>query len=79
MMNEKKFEIKAYYKSELAMIYSPNMSKRGAIRRFNKWLEKNANLNYLLEENDFTPSQVRQIIEEVGEPYEYLEANSDHF
>jgi hypothetical protein len=77
-MKQEPFEIKAYYKSELAMIYYPKMTRRGAIRRLNNWLKKNRNLSNLLELNDFTPSQVQQIVDEFGEPYEYQEANSDH-
>ncbi len=68
MMNEKKFEIKAYYKSELAMIYFPQMTRRGATRRLNNWLRINKNLAYLVDVNDFTPIQVRQIVDEVGAP-----------
>jgi hypothetical protein len=63
------FEIRAYYKTELAMIYSPEMSQRGALRRFNKWLKKNPRVAYLQDENDFTPRQVQQIVEELGEPH----------
>lgn len=65
---ESEFEIRAYYKAELAMAYCPEMSQRGALRRFNKWLEKNPRLTYLLEESDFTPRQVQQIVEEIGLP-----------
>ena len=68
MMNEKKFEIRAYYKSELAMIYFPKMTRRGAMRRLNNWLRINRNLSYLVDVNDFTPSQVQQIVDEVGDP-----------
>ena len=67
-MNEKKFEIKAYYKSELAMIYFPQMTRRGATRRLNNWFRINQNLAYLVDVNDFTPIQVRQIVDEVGAP-----------
>lgn len=67
-MNDKSFEIRTYGKAELAMIYSPQMSKRGALRRFNKWLERNPRLASLLDENDFTPKQVQQIVDEVGTP-----------
>ena len=67
-MSEKEFEIKAYYKSELAMIYFPKMTKRGAMRRLNNWFRINRNLAYLVDVNDFTPNQVRQIVDEVGEP-----------
>ena len=78
-MNEKKFEIRAYYKSELAMIYFPKMSRRNAVRRLNSWFRINRNLSYLLEINDFMPCQVQQIVDECGEPYEYLETKSDQF
>ena len=67
-MSEKKFEIKAYYKSELAMIYFPQMTKRGALRRLNNWFRINRNLAYLVDVNDFTPNQVQQIVDEIGEP-----------
>lgn len=67
-MSEKKFEIRAYYKSELAMIYFPQMTKRGALRRLNNWFRINRNLAYLVDVNDFTPNQVQQIVDEIGEP-----------
>ena len=72
MMNEKKFEIRAYGKSELAMIYFPDVSKETALKRLNVWLKTNPRLRYLLNPNifNYTPKQVRQIIEEVGEPYD---------
>ena len=71
-MNEKKFEIRAYGKSELAMIYFPDVSKETALKRLNVWLKINPRLRYLLNPNiyNYTPKQVRQIVEEVGEPYE---------
>ncbi len=65
---KKEFEIKAYYKAELATVYCSEMSPRGALRRFNKWLKRNPRLNSLLNENDFTPRQVQQIVEELGDP-----------
>lgn len=68
MMNEKKFEIKAYYKSELAMIYFPQMTRRGATRRLNNWFRINQNLAYLVDVYDLTPNQVQQIVDEVGAP-----------
>ena len=68
MMNEKKFEIKAYYKSELAMIYFPQMTRRGATRRLNNWFRINQNLAYLVDVYDRTPNQVQQIVDEVGDP-----------
>ena len=68
-MNTKAFEIRAYYKSELAMIYFPDMTRRGAVRRLNNWLKINPRLADLVDVSDFTPSQVALIVSEVGEPY----------
>lgn len=68
MSEQMSFKVRAYYKSELAMIYCPRMPRRNALRRFNRWLEKNPRLAYLLKKNDLTPSQVQQIVDEIGEP-----------
>ena len=68
-MNTKAFEIRAYYKSELAMIYFPDMTRRGAVRRLNNWLKINPRLADLVDVSDFTPVQVALIVSEVGEPY----------
>ena len=68
-MGDKAFEIKAYYKSELAMIYFPDMTRRGAIRRLNNWFRVNPRLADFVDVNDFTPVQVALIVSEVGEPY----------
>ena len=68
-MNAKAFEIRAYYKSELAMIYFPDMTRRGAVRRLNNWLKINPRLADLVDVSDFTPVQVALIVSEVGEPY----------
>ena len=69
-MNTKAFEIRAYYKSELAMIYFPDMTRRGAVRRLNNWLKINPRLADLVDVSDFTPVQVALIVSEVGEPYQ---------
>lgn len=68
-MADKAFEIRAYYKSELAMAYFPDMTRRGATRRLNNWLRINPRLADLADLNDFTPVQVALIVSEVGEPY----------
>ena len=69
-MSDKAFEIKAYYKSELAMIYFPDMTRRGATRRLNNWLKINPRLSHLADLNDFMPSQVDLIVKDCGEPYQ---------
>ena len=68
-MADKAFEIRAYYKSELAMAYFPDMTRRGAGRRRNNGLRINPRLADLADLNDFTPVQVALIVSEVGEPY----------
>lgn len=69
-MADKTFEIRAYYKSELAMIYFPDMTRRGAVRRLNSWFRINPRLAAFVDANDFTPIQVALIVSEVGEPYQ---------
>ena len=69
-MADKAFEIRAYYKSELAMIYFPDMTRRGAVRRLNNWFKVNPRLADFVDANDFTPVQVALIVSEVGEPYQ---------
>ena len=66
------FRIKAYGKSELAMIYFPRLTKKGAMKKLESWLRKNPRLCYLIRKGiyDYTPKQVRQIVEEVGEPFD---------
>ena len=69
-MSDKAFEIRAYGKSELAMIYHPKCSRRAALARMRNWYETNPRLRYLLDVPgyDFTPKQVQQIVDELGEP-----------
>ena len=69
-MSDKAFEIRAYGKSELAMMYAPELTDSGARKKLRKWSEVNPRLRYLLKVkgNSFTPRQVRKIVEEVGEP-----------
>ena len=69
-MKQQAFEIKAYYKSELAMVYFPGMTRRGAVRRLNHWLRINPRLCHLADLNDIMPCQVELIVRECGEPYQ---------
>jgi len=64
------FEIRAYGKSELAMMYAPELTESGARNRLRTWFKANPRLRYLLKVNGkiFTPRQVRKIVDEVGEP-----------
>ena len=72
-MNEKKFIIQAYKKSQLALIYCPGYSKESAMRILREWFRVNPRLRYLVNPRirTLTPKMVRQIVEEVGEPDGY--------
>ena len=71
-MGDKAFEIKAYGKSELAMIYFPKVSQDTAMKKLRRWFEVNPRLRHLINGSikGYTPKQVRQIVEEVGEPFD---------
>ena len=68
----KSFEIRAYGKSELAMIYFPHSSQDTAMKKLRRWFKINPRLRHLVNRDieDFTPKQVRLIVREVGEPFE---------
>ncbi len=67
-MNE--FKIKSYGKSELAMMYAPELTESGALKRLKRWLQVNPRLPHLLKVKGgmYTPRQVQKIVDEVGEP-----------
>jgi hypothetical protein len=71
-MQDEKFVIRAYGKSELALLYAPHYSKKTALKRLNRWLEVNPRLRHLVKRSKhyYTPKQVRLIVGEVGEPFE---------
>jgi len=71
-MKNEPFVIRAYGKSELAMKYFPDLTKESAMKKFRNWLRINPRLRKLVSKNsrNFTPKQVRIIIEEVGEPFD---------
>ena len=71
-MTDETFVIRAYGKSELAMMYFPNSSsKRSALRKLQHWISINPRLRVLMGSsgNYFTPKEVQQIVDEVGEPF----------
>ena len=71
-MKNETFTIRAYGKSELAMMYFPELSKESALKKFRYWLSLNTRLRNLIskEIRGYTPKQVRLIVEEIGEPFE---------
>ena len=71
-MTDETFTIRAYGKSELAMMYFPNSSsKRSALRKLQHWISINPRLSALVGSsgNYFTPKEVQLIVDEVGEPF----------
>ena len=71
-MTDETFTIRAYGKSELAMMYFPKDSKRYALSKFRFWLRLNPRLRDFKPKNAhfYTPKQVKMIVEELGEPFE---------
>ena len=71
-MTDENFTIRAYGKSELAMMYFPDLTKETAIRKLRLWLSVNPRLRKLISKKlrSYTPKQVRLIVEELGEPFE---------
>lgn len=69
------FKIKSYAYCELALLYFPNSSKKSASTQFGRWLRQNEKLKMQLLELGYkprkkilTPSQVKLIVELLGEP-----------
>ena len=71
-MTDEVFNIRAYGKSELAMIYFPDLTKETAMKKLRIWLSVNPRLRHLIDRNfrNFTPKQVCLIIEEIGESFD---------
>ena len=69
-MEKHEFEIRAYGKSELAMMYAPELTESGAWKKLKRWMKINPRLRHLLKSsgNTFTPKQIRRIVDELGEP-----------
>jgi hypothetical protein len=69
-MQNETFSIRAYGKSELAMMYFPRLSKDAALKKLRYWIKINPRLRHLLKVRGqyFTPKQVQKIVDEVGEP-----------
>ena len=70
-MTDEKFVIRAYGKSELAMLYLPHHSKGAALKILKSWLEVNPRLQPLAKSKGkfYLPKQVKMMVEELGEPF----------
>ena len=71
-MKEEPFTIRAYGKSELAMLYLPKHSKNSALKILKSWIQLNPRLRKLVKSkgNHYTPREVRAMVEELGEPFD---------
>ena len=67
---ESEFKIRAYGKTELALLYAPELTQSGALKKLRRWMRINPRLRQLLRVKGrvYTPKQVRRIVEELGEP-----------
>ena len=71
-MQDEKFVIRAYGKSELAMLYLPKHSKTTALKLLKSWLAFNPRLRSVAKSKSkyYSPKQVKMIVEEIGEPFD---------
>ena len=74
-MEVNEFKIHSYGITELAMLYSPELTSSGALKRFRRWIDTNPVLHEHLgftkgqrRPSSFTPSEVKMIVAELGEP-----------
>ena len=71
-MQDEKFVIRAYGKSELAMLYLPKHSKTTALKRLKSWLQFNPRLRHIVKgkKRYYTPREVKMMVDELGEPFD---------
>ena len=69
------FNVKEYGRTELALLYSPDITPGAAWRRLNKWIrhypgleERLTAIGYSRRSRSFTPAQVQLIVDALGEP-----------
>ena len=64
-MEKSSFIPRSYSKSELAILYSPSITPKAAVRKLNRWI---AFTGMLPNAKCYTPIQVHVIVEALGEP-----------
>ena len=71
-MKDEAFKIRAYDKSELALLYFPKLSKRAAWSKLRYWLSLNPHLRKLTgnRAKTFMPKEVSLIVKYLGEPFD---------
>lgn len=69
------FIVRTYTKSELAHLYNPQLTLKNATQVLRRWIMHNAKLHKALlkigyedRNRSFTPRQVQEIIDMLGEP-----------
>jgi len=69
------FKIRYYTKKELALLYFPDSQPRTAVNHLMTWIQNCPQLleefeatGYKVKNKDFTPRQVKAIVEQFGEP-----------
>ena len=72
---EKEWEIRPYFKNELAQAYAPEISQKAAVNRLSLWIKLNNPLfeallstGYQSNQRVFTSRQVELIFKYLGEP-----------
>ena len=71
----KEFEIRQYGRTELAQLYSPDITPESAWKKLKQWIdhypgldERLHTLGYHPRQRIFTPAQVAMIVGAIGEP-----------
>ena len=71
----KDFRIRSYGRTELAMLYCPDLTGLAAYRKMHRWMERCPglmerlnDLGYEAQRRSFTPLELRVIVDALGEP-----------
>ena len=71
----KDFKIRSYGRTELAMLYCPDLTGLAAYRKMHRWMERCPglmerlnDLGYEAQRRSFTPLELRVIVDALGEP-----------
>lgn len=68
------FRIRAYGRTELAMVYCPELTPCSAYRKLRQWINRSPGLADRLrrlgdgQARTWTPAEVREIVDALGEP-----------
>lgn len=72
MQEEEKFIIRAYDKSELALLYCPGREPTTALQNLYRWMKRNPGLNQALEAAEYNKNRHRFLKKEVEIIVKYL-------